>query len=83
MKKLLLVPVMALALFVGAAAAPAKTPVFGTEDSCAASFSIENAQACGSNPTPYIVHCSYNSSTGHYFVGWSDGRWYYNPNGCW
>ena len=75
MRFLLALAMLSLALFVGSAAvAEGNVPGFGTEDSCAAAFGVEDASACGGN-----------GLTWHFYTreerGWLDLCWYDVRNG--
>ena len=78
---ILLVAVTALfCLSAGISAAKVPGPIFGTDDSCAASFFTEDASACGNGDTIPLVgeYCCYNGGTTRLcqYSGWAFGSYY-------
>lgn len=67
MKRLSIIALSAVALFIGTAVAPAKTPIIAPQDGCAAGFTIENALACGG--ASYGWYAFESSPPGGQFVG--------------
>ena len=76
MKKLLALPLLVLAVFVGTSSvAESKVPGFGTEDSCAAGFFTEDANACGGSVWfTYDGGYTYNGYTYCFYVQHPNGQ---------